>query len=396
MSLRANSRLRVVLGENGIEFLEHSLGAFQRILPHVEISDWAQVPRKKLESVWVDSQRRTIRVTIPIGLLEEPNSRSLTATVKRRSVAVSSRVARRTLDTREFDICKRIATRISEVLEGKPSQISGATMRAIRDSFDEDVIAQHIETHYNLRMSITTLFADLHALSEQSYENKALAFGCIIDSSKRGVSPYAEFPRKFLAAKRYKALSDGFRTAYYVSGDGRLLDFIDLEAFESKDLSAHNYYPVWAERLARNSRGRRYGIPLSRQGDILVFDGGTLRFTHRNGRWQYWNHSHILNLLRDRAKAQKVSARTVNDVIVAVYLGALDVSFRRSGGLFVILHNRHKLRQIVRFGDAIGDEIRTLADSDFDKVLQGEKIQYLAPMTLVELAALDGAIVLAK
>jgi hypothetical protein len=35
-------------------------------------------------------------------------------------------------------------------------------MRAIRDSFDEGVISQHIETHYGLRMSITTLFADLH------------------------------------------------------------------------------------------------------------------------------------------------------------------------------------------------------------------------------------------
>jgi hypothetical protein len=107
----------------------------------------------------------------------------------------------------------------------------------------------------------------------------------------------------------------------------------------------------------------------SRQGDILVFDGGTLRFTHRNGRRQYWNHNHILNLLRDRAKAQTVSSKVVNDVIVAIYLGALDVSFRRSGSLFVILHNRRKLREIERFGDAIGDGNRTLADRDFDKVL---------------------------
>jgi hypothetical protein len=396
MVLRANSRLRELLGKNGIEFLEHSIGSFQRILPHVEISEWVQVPWEKLESVWVDPKRREIRVTIPIGSPLHLDSRSLTATVRRRSVAVASRAARRTLDTREFDICKRIATRISEVLKDNPSEISGATMRAIRDSFDEDVIAQHIEIHYNLQMSITTLFADLHILSEQSYENKALAFGCIIDSDKRDAPTYANFPRQFLASKKYKALSDGFRTAYYVSGKGALLDFIDLEGFGQRELTGHNYYPVWAERLARNSRGRRYGIALSRQGDILVFDGGTLRFTHRNGRWQYWNHSHILNLLRDRAKAQKVSSRTVNEVIVAVYLGALDVSFRRSGGLFVILHNRRKLRQIVRFGDAIGDSRRTLADKDFDQVFDGTQIQYVAPMALVELAALDGAIVLAN
>lgn len=396
MYLRANSRLHIVLGEYGVELLEHALGAFQRLLPHVEIAQWEQIAWEKQESVWVDPKRRKIRATIPVGESGQVNSASLTTTVRRRRVSVGTQAAGATLDTREFDICKRIVTRISEVVGGTPSKISGATMRAIRDSFDEDVIAQHIETHYGLRMSITTLFADLHALSEQSYENKALTFGCIIDSGEQDGSDYSMFPRQFLVAKKYKALSDGFRTAYYISGGGQLLDFVDLEVFESRELTGHNYYPVWAERLARNSRGRRYGIALSRQGDILVFDGGTLRFTHRNSRWQYWNHNHILNLLRDRAKAQKVSSKIVNDVIVAIYLGALDVSFRRSGGLFVILHNRRKLREIVKFGDAIGDRIRMPADKDFDKVLHRKKIQNLPPMTVIELAALDGAIVLAN
>jgi DisA bacterial checkpoint controller nucleotide-binding len=393
MVLRSNSRLREVLGENGLEFLEHSLGAFQRILPHVKISEWVQIPWRKSESVWVNSSRKKIRITIPIGSPDNPASRSLTATVERRSVTVASQAAGRTLDAREFNICKRISTRISEVLEGAPAEISGATIRAVHDAFDEDVVAQHIETHYKIRMSVTTLFADLHALSEQSYENKALAFGCIIDVDAHEEGEYAKFPRQFLVAKKYKALSDGFRTAYRVSGGGQLLEFVDLEMFEDRDLTGHNYYPIWAERVARSSRDRRYGIVLSRQGDMLVFDGGSLRFTYRNGRWQYWNHNHILNLLRDRAKAQKVSSKTINAVIVAIYLGALDVSFRRSGGLFVILHNRRNLRQIVRFGDAIGDSSRSLADKDFDSVLQGEKIQNIDPVTLVELAALDGAIV---
>ncbi len=394
--LRANSRLRTVLGKDGVVFLEHALGAFQRILPHVELTKWKEIPWKQQELVWVDSRRRQIRVAIPIGLSNIAGSGSLTAIVKRRSVAVAAQVAGGTLDTREFNICKRIVTRISEVMGETPSKISGATMRAIRDSFDEDVIAQHIERHYDLKMSITTLFADLHGLSEQTYENRSLAFGCIIDSKKHETSAYAEFPRQFLAAKKYKALSDGFRTAYYVSSGGRLLSFIDLEDAKSERLTGHNYYPDWAEPLARNSRGHRYGIALSRQGDILVFDEGTLRFTHRNGRWQYWNHNHIVNLLSDRAKAQKALPRVVSSVVVAAYLGALDVSFRRSGGLFVILHNRRNLHQIVRSGDALGDRSRILPDKDFDRVLRGRKIQGLAPMITVELAALDGAVVLSN
>src|SRR5579863_7437568 len=117
MVLRSNRRLREVLGKNGLEFLDHSLGAFQRILPHVEISEWIQIPWEKLESVWINSKRREIRITVPIGSPDNADSRSLTATVRRRSVAVASQAAGRTLDAREFDICKRIATRISEVLE---------------------------------------------------------------------------------------------------------------------------------------------------------------------------------------------------------------------------------------------------------------------------------------
>jgi hypothetical protein len=144
------------------------------------------------------------------------------------------------------------------------------------------------------------------------------------------------------------------------------------------------------------SRNGRYGIALSRQGDIVVFDGGTLRFTHRHGRWQYWNHGHILNLLFDRAKAQKVAPRVVNAMVGTAYVGALDVSFRRSGGLFVISHNRRNLHKLVRVGDAIDDEGRELRDCEFDAVLKKRKFQSLPPSVVVELAALDGAMVLSN
>jgi hypothetical protein len=206
MILRANSPLRRQLGDYGLAFLHHSLGAFQRILPHVEITHWSQIPWQKAQSVWSDSRRREIRVTVPMGPKDATIARSFTTTVKRRRVAVASRAAGETLDMNEFNICKRIVMRISEVLEETPSEIAGATMRAIRDSFDEDVIAQYIESHYDLTMSITTLLADLHRLSEQTYENKDLSFSCIIDSRKEWPGLCAQFPRDFISAKKYKAL----------------------------------------------------------------------------------------------------------------------------------------------------------------------------------------------
>jgi hypothetical protein len=40
----------------------------------------------------------------------------------------------------------------------------------------------------------------------------------------------AVFPSEFLDKKRYRALSDGFRTAFDVSSDGRVLGLMDLQA----------------------------------------------------------------------------------------------------------------------------------------------------------------------
>ena len=172
------------------------------------------------------------------------------------------------------------------------------------------------------------------------------------------------------------------------------MNFIDLEKYNRP--SAKHFFPDWAERLAGASLSGACGIALSRQGDILVFDEGTLRFTYRYGRWQYWNHTHLVKLLRNKAKAQKVLPTVRGRVVGALYRAALDVSFRRSGGLFVILHGKRNLRKLVSDGDAIGDPKRNQTDREFDSILKDHDIQSMARKVVVELASLDGAVVLAN
>jgi hypothetical protein len=253
-----------------------------------------------------------------------------------------------------------------------------------------------LQEHHNLQLPVSALLRSLRTLSEQSYENKALTFGSILDPQVSHAHAKATFPDEFLRSKRYKALSDGFRTAYIVTTEGRIADFVELDQYAPKKLTAKHFYPDWAEPIARASRSKKCGIVLSRQGDILVFDEGTLRFTYRFGLWQYWNHVHLVRLIRDRAKAQRVPPKQLAGVVRAIYRAALDVSFRRSGGLFVILHSRKNLRQIVRMGDAIGDAGRAATDADFDRVVANHFIQSLPRPVAVELASLDGAVVLAN
>ena len=268
--------------------------------------------------------------------------------------------------------------------------VNAASLQAIRTSFDELVVSEHVSQHHGLSLSLRELFAGLHKLAEQTYENKALTFGCILDHAAKSKASVA-FPRDFLTTKKYRALSDRYHTAYYLSGSGQVIDFVDLDEFEDRELSGKHFYPSWAASMARASRDRKCGIVLSRQGDLLVFDNGTLRFTYRYGRWQYWNHSHLVTLLRDRARAQHVAPSFLGRLIGEVYRSALDISFRRSGALFVILRNTANLRMVVRTGDAISDPGRSPADAAFDQAISGKNV---ADAVMVELASLDGAVVL--
>lgn len=113
-------------------------------------------------------------------------------------------------------------------------------------------------------------------------------------------------------------------------------------------------------------------------------------------RWQYWNHAHLVHLLRDLARAQRVPRSILGRVVGAIYRAALDVSFRRSGGLFVILHNRRNVSEVVRHGEAIADGKREKMDLEFDAVIVKHAIQSLPRAVAVELAALDGALVFAN
>jgi hypothetical protein len=278
--LRANSQLRGLLGPDGAGFLTHIAGSIERILPHVELPSWEETHWQRSASVWTTAARREIRLTVGILDPRDINNRALTTLIRRRRLPVLDGSAAGTLDIREYDICRRVAGRMSDAIsqfvsfKDRTNDVSPATVNALRGSFDESVIAEHIESHHNLKMSISSILSTLHTLSEQTYENKAMVFGCLIDPETKTAQGGIRFPEPFLGAKKYKALSDGFRTAYYVSGDGHVTNFVDLEHTPTVDLTQKHYYPEWTRPLARASRAGKCGIALTRQGDILVFDEG--------------------------------------------------------------------------------------------------------------------------
>jgi hypothetical protein len=388
-----NRRLYRQLQSGVSGHLVFMLGAFERILPHARITDLNTSGKGSTEVVWQDQTRRALRIRIAINLSDScQDQHTIVLVLQRRLISSGVRAISRTLDLRERNIAEVIAKRISDIFSSRGTP-SAEFLRAACSVFDEEVVANHLQLHHKLKVKLADLFLTLRSLAEQSYENKSITFGCIFqtDNNKKPKDE-TEFPKDFLSRKKYRLLSDGYRSSYLVSSRSALLGFLSLQD-EHAPNETRAFFPEWSRHFALASRSNRLGICLTRQGDVLVFDNATLRFTYRFGTWQYWNHTHLIDLLRNAARAQRVPRNRIPFVVRSMYRSALDIAFRRSGGLLVLLRNPAKIRRIVRAGDAIRDRKRAFLDKQFDQALSSPNIQSLPRTTLVELSALDGAVV---
>lgn len=373
-----------------MELLEHALRSFSRLLPHTDTSSWIVKRNRSLSHAkWTnDFSSISLNVTLNLG----GDVFSLKAVLRRRKASRGIKVPSIKPDVGELNLCTQIVERISEVFGSNASGLSEDSVRAILSLFDEQIVASHVKNNNFIELDLGRLFTVLRSLSEQSYENKSMTYGIIVQAEQKSSKPKLVFPFDFIEKKRYRALSDGFRTAFEVSNSGALLGLVDLLSQKSQG-GDEPFYPEWSQYLCFASHGSAISVGLTRQGDILVFIRGTLRFTYRSGRWQYWNHALALDVLIGRASRQHSNPEDLHDTLKQMYRIAMDVSFRRSGCLLVLLHNRPHLHELVEKGDAIGDPDREKIYHSFDKTINAATLMTLSRSTVAELAGLDGAIV---
>jgi len=387
---RKNSKIYHDLGEKKITFLEYGIKAIQRILPHVEIRNIAITSYKKSRTKWSSNKRRSISITIGV---EIGRKHSVNFDIFRRTIPVVPGTILRTLDSREYEICGAVEKKLSNIFLGNRNY-DESTLEAVFSSFDDAIISEHLKERYDLNFDLGNLFNEVRKLAEQTYENKALMFGCLIDSdSHKKPSPKTRFPDSYFDKKKYRVLSDAYNTAYKISSYGCLISFKEID-LKSRHPGGKKFYPKWCENFARSTNDAIFGIILTPQGDILILENSDLTFTYRFGNWQYWNHTHLTDLLKDAARTPGISlSKGLTRIVHRLYRIAIDASFRRTGSLLVLLRNRRNLHEIVVVGDAIDDPKRSQLDKAFDNALDFSLIPGIDPRIIVELASLDGAIV---
>ncbi|MEX2271995.1 MAG: hypothetical protein WD690_11010 [Vicinamibacterales bacterium] len=252
-----------------------------------------------------------------------------------------------------------------------------------------DVIARAIEV---LRVA---------ALSR--YENRELSSGVLLldtdTDPARGASrarPMLDYAESLTAVKSFYRLSDGLHTAFLVNREGKVLDIVELNEWDTRaDRPGTLAAPVAApyQAHARATSGNHHiCIILTPAHEIRVFAEGAQAFTFRNGGW------HLLDVA---AKSESWRRGVGHDALAhLIFQTALDMADRRQGALFAVLRDaKAGLDRLVAPADRLDlPHHHEPTDGVIDRrdllhFTAGRTAMDLSPEVFRALATMDGAIV---
>ena len=127
-----------------------------------------------------------------------------------------------------------------------------------------------------------------------------------------------------------------------VSGDGYLLGYLNAPKIQKEEY----YVPYEYLKMASLCTGAKIGVCLLEEGDILLFKDKMLVFAKRSGNWTCFTHQVVIEKMADRTSDYEEVRR-------AVYLSALDTSFKRCGGCVVHVGANEKLNVLKKIVTSI-------------------------------------------
>ena len=268
--------------------------------------------------------------------------------------------------------------------------------------------------------TLAIILNELNYWSQRTYEGNRITLGCIVSNKKVGSKTNLNLHVSKLLEKDFTALlSDGKNSFIEISGDGYFMDHI----YYSKAIDYTLYAPYQNLEIANLSTGSKIGICLNEEGEVLIFKNKSLVFAKKSGVWVCFSHEEIVGKLAEHAGEYE-------DVRKAIYLSALDTSFKRCGGCIVHVNTgdstnilKHidvadvllkdsynylqqekinqsffvqvedKVSEIPQFEDFLFEE-RNAKSAALIKLIRGRKFQELDRKFRQEIIAIDGATVI--
>jgi hypothetical protein len=247
------------------------------------------------------------------------------------------------------------------------------------------------------RISMAIEVLRISALS--SYEDKristgALLFGSLPDAC-HPLPPLPEdalaYSSELTAIRSFHRICDGLRTLALVDRSGRMVELVDVQewarpfhAIELPVPSARRYRTHCQATVC----GGHLCLVLTPNGEIKIFGEGVQLFSFLDGRW------HLTDAV---SKYQAWEAAIGHrDLSSRLFSAALNLAEQRRGGMFVVLDDPEKVRQLVSGLDLLESDQpeRAGAKSQLHYLLRRQLVTGLSPVVLESIAQIDGSVVL--
>lgn len=282
-------------------------------------------------------------------------------------------------------ILNNLATESSQLL-------ADATSRAVSlFDFGMTAVAKELTHRMSLQFDPYPLLQFIRSLGQETYENQRLSYGLIISRTMPGHSLFQEA----FENKRFKRLSDGFSTALVIDQSGKIAGLVPLES-PNKEGLAITLRPRWSAGMAETAKEHNgIGISLTRSNDMVIVEGGRLLFSYRAGKWQRWNHTELKQRIRGLWDFRGTPAQLTH-VLSHLYHVAMDLSFRRSGGILAVVENTNSDPDALLASkkDKIKASSRSAPELAIDQTLDKHRVQSTDRRVIEDLASLDGALIL--
>ena len=249
-----------------------------------------------------------------------------------------------------------------------------------------DRVSEAIEV---LRISALSTYED------RRISTGALLFGFQPDACHALPSHPAEalpYSSELTSIRSFHRICDGLRTVALVDRKGLMVELVDVAEW------AHPYaefeLPVpSARRYEAHHRATLCGghvcLVLTPNGEIKIFADGAQVFSFLDGRWH----------LTDAVEKYRVWEEAVGNKELAhrLFSVALNLAEGRRGGLFVILDDRRKARELLSNRDLLHRQqksAKTGSKNQLHYLLRSQRVTELSQPVLETIARIDGSIVL--
>ncbi len=346
---------------------------FEEATPHLIFEHWRAFKQKNSGTgsavTWVSPDRTEIKVVINL-----PNNIRIWTKCNNGLGAIQ-------ID--DYNFLLALAEEVARIL--------GANLNTFLSLFDFGTVAVANEIHRrgNLESNPLSVIRFIRSLAQESYENQRLSYGVIFTAKFSGADSFADA----FDNKRTKRLTDGFSTALLIDPHLRISGYAPL-ATPLEEGTRLPRRPWWCAGLAAMSESLEgVGVALVRSGDMLIVHKGRLLFSLRAGKWRLWNHAAILGQLEE-AWGNDGNPGQVWKVLRYLYHVALDLSFRKSGGLLVVLARKDDIEGVLTSrSDRLGADRRGAAEKAIDNLLRQHRIHNTDRRIVADLASLDGALI---